>query len=345
MYNDKLLVKLFHDRNIKKNTIRGYVTALKCYTSFCNMTLEELLNESLEDENNNVLLKNRHIKNHLIDFRSYLIDNNIASSTIKNYLSKVRTFYNHYEIELPDLPPVKYDDSYVINYNDLPSKGDIEKVLDIVSLDFQALILFMMSSGTAKAETLSLTVKDFFEATSEYHSKSSLNGFLIELSSRDDVVPTFYIKRNKTGKFYHTFCSPEATTTLVNYLKKRDNLSFDDKLFPYTDSSLIKKFEDINDIMGWGFKGHYRFFRSHALRKFHASNIGLPMEYIDALQGRSKNKVHETYIKTDPRKLKEIYMKNMHNVSIYPIKNETNSSEEINITINVFIADSHLNIM
>ena len=31
--------------------------------------------------------------------------------------------------------------------------------------------------------------------------------------------------------------------------------------------------------MKWGFKGKYRFFRSHTLRKFHASNIGLSAEY------------------------------------------------------------------
>lgn len=34
------------------------------------------------------------------------------------------------------------------------------------------------------------------------------------------------------------------------------------------------------------------------------------------LEGRSRNSVHETYIKADPSKLKKIYMKAMENVTI-----------------------------
>ena len=100
--------------------------------------------------------------------------------------------------------------------------------------------------------------------------------------------------------------------------------------------------------MKWGFRGKYRYFRSHSLRKFHASNIGLSAEYIDMLQGRSKSSIHETYIKTNPNELKKIYKKAMHNVSIYPsIVNEGYdiNQENINITINIFISDSQYNLI
>ena len=95
--------------------------------------------------------------------------------------------------------------------------------------------------------------------------------------------------------------------------------------------------------MKWGFKGKYRFFRSHSLRKFHASNIGLSAEYVDALQGRSKNEIHETYIKTNPSKLKEIYMSVMKNVMIND-KKEIIKKEEFNIIINVFLSGKEFNI-
>ena len=107
----------------------------------------------------------------------------------------------------------------------------------------------------------------------------------------------------------------------------------------------MKKFQIINDQMEWGFKGNYRFFRTHTLRKFHASNIQLVAEYIDALQGRSKNSVHETYIKTNPEKLKQIYIKNMKHVMIYneePQKQEI--KEDIQITINVFLSEKQINL-
>ena len=68
------------------------------------------------------------------------------------------------------------------------------------------------------------------------------------------------------------------------------------------------------------------------------------MEYVDALQGRSKNKVHETYIKTNPNILKNIYMRNM-NVEIYDkSKKKEDVGENIYITINVFLSDEQINL-
>jgi integrase len=169
------------------------------------------------------------------------------------------------------------------------------------------------------------------------------------LAIRKDVVAGFYLKRIKTGKFYYTFCSPEASFYIVNYLRSREGLSLDDKLFDFSDDSLMYNFKKVNDRLGMGFVGNYRFFRSHSLRKFHASNIGLSADYVDELQGRAKTKFHEAYIKTNLKRLKEIYMGAMHNVMIFDdwiekYENKTVKSngegacviqkQEINIVIN-----------
>ena len=109
---------------------------------------------------------------------------------------------------------------------------------------------------------------------------------------------------------------------------------------------MLTRFQEINDYFDWGFKGKYRFFRSHTLRKFHASNIGLSAEYIDSLQGRSKNEVHETYIKTNPKRLKEIYKSAMKNVMIYESKHiKEVEKQEFNIIINVFLSGKEYNII
>lgn len=262
----------------------------------------------------------------------------MSSNSVKTYFSKIKTFYRHFEVEIPSLPIMKYEKSYESSYLDLPTKRHIAQVVDSVSIDFKALVLFMVSSGTAKAETLSLTVADFIDATYEYHNGGSIENVLDSLSKMDNIVPTFYLKRIKTDKYYYTFCSPEATDYIVRYLQIRPNLSLNDKLFDFTNAALLSKFQKVNDDMGWGFKGRYRFFRSHTLRKFHASNIGLTAEYIDALQGRSKNAVHEAYIKTNPQKLKSLYEKVMDNVIIFK-KENSKVMEEFHITINVFLSD------
>ena len=347
MIENTFLDKFYTDRNIKKNTCKGYESAIAKYIEFHNETLEFLILEAQNDEKDKILLKNRKIKNRLLSFRNYLFTTELSNNTIKTYLSRIKTFYKHYEIEIPELPPAKYNIEYETNYLDIPSKENIKKVLDKSPLKLKALILFMASSGTAKAETLSLTIKDFLLSVSEYITYSnSLYSSLNQLKDKKNIIPTFYIKRQKTDKYYYTFCSSEATEAIIEYLLSREQLKETDKLFPFSDSYIINTFQKINDEMNWGFRGKYRYFRSHSLRKFHASNIGLSAEYIDMLQGRSKSPIHETYIKTNPNELKKIYKKAMHNLLFYPQINEKDVNQEnINITINIFISDNQYHLI
>ena len=344
MYSNNLFKKFCRDRNIKSSTRNGYCSALKLYVSFNNETIENLFAEARREENERIPLKDRKIKKRLLDFRSYLLNSNLSPNTSKTYFSKVKTFYLHFEFELPHLQQAKYDKNYETNYLDLPTHEHIHDALLISPIDLKAVILYMSSSGSAMAETLSLTVNQFIKGTQDYHKGGSLEFILETLDKKKDIVPTFYLRRIKTDKYYYTFCSPEASSYIVKYLKTREDLKLEDPLFDFTSSQLISKFQDINDKMNWGYIGKYRFFRTHTLRKFHASNIGLSTEYIDALQGRSKNQVHEAYIKTNPQNLKEIYMSKMKNVMIFE-KEQEKVNQEFNIIINVFLAGKEYNII
>lgn len=336
------------DRNIKSNTRKGYKSAICKYEEFNGEKIDFLIEEAQIEERKNLLLKDRKIKSRLISFRNFLFEIELSNNTIKTYISRVKTFYKHFEVELPELPDVKYNSEYETNYFDIPSKEHIKKVLEISPLNFQALILFMSSSGTAIAETISLTVNDFLVGLDDYTKKNEdIYSILKKLKNEKNIIPTFYIKRQKTNKHYYTFCSSEATKKIIDYLLTRKNLTKEDKLFPFGDSHIINTFQKLNDKMKWGFRGKYRFFRSHNLRKFHASNIGLSAEHIDMLQGRSKTSIHETYIKTNPKQLKEIYKKAMPNVMIYPksVDSKLKNDEIINITINIFISDTQYNLI
>ena len=332
------------ERNIKQSTRKGYESTIKHYVSFHGQSLDKLIDEAIGEEEKMIPLKNRKLKNRLVEYRNHLLNSDISHSTSKIYFSNIKTFYRHFEIEIPYLPIAKYRKEYETNYFDIPTKEHIAKALDVVSIDLKAIILFMSSSGTAKAETLSLTVEDFINATLEFHDGGSLKSILEILSQKDDIVPTFYLKRVKTEKYYYTFCSPEATSAIVKYLKTRKGLKLNDFLFEFTDSLLMARFQEINDKFGWGYKGKYRFFRTHSLRKFHASNIGLGAEYVDALQGRRKNEVHEAYIKTNPQRLKEIYSSAMKNVMIGGGNLGKVENQEFTIVINVFLSGKELNI-
>ena len=186
----------------------------------------------------------------------------------------------------------------------------------------RAVILFIVSTGCARIELLNMNVEDFIQATSEYHQGTmdvyeSLNMMI----GRKDIVPTWKIIRQKTGKSYYTFSTPESTDALISYLLTRENLTLEDRLFKVEANYLNVKFIRLNDELGLGKKGHHNRFRMHMLRKYHASQLhngenGLSLEEIDSLQGRSKQKIHETYFLDNPSDLKKKYVESMYKVMI-----------------------------
>lgn len=331
--SEELCYKFLEERNIRKSTYKGYAVSVKDYCNFQKKPLRELLDEALKQQDAHIPLRESKLKQRLLNYREYLMkESGKSSSTVKTYFSKIKTVYTHFNVELPILPPVQYAREYVTTYSDLPTLNNLREALEVSTIDMKAVICFQVSSGSAKAEVLSLTVKQFFEGVQPYHNikfnddLKTLTDILEEigrqLSEKEIVVPTFYLERIKTKKFYYTFCSPEASEHIVKYLKGRlvsckDTKAFlKEKLFDFTSSMLLTKFQEINDYYSWGFKGKYRFFRSHVLRKWNASNIQMTTEDIDNIQGRAKDVVHEAYIKVKPERLKKTYMEHMWRVCI-----------------------------
>ena len=103
---------------------------------------------------------------------------------MRTYFSKIKTFYTHFDIEIPPLPETKYHKTYQTSYLDLPGKEHIRKACDTSTLDMKAIILFMSSSGTSKSETLSITIDQFIQSTSTYHNGGSIKHILKTLSAK-----------------------------------------------------------------------------------------------------------------------------------------------------------------
>lgn len=71
--------------------------------------------------------------------------------------------------------------------------------------------------------------------------------------------------------------------------------------------------------MGLGKVGKYNRFRSHMLRKFHASalyNDGMSLDKVNDLQGKAKNKTDQTYFLINPEDLKYDYIQHLPAVTI-----------------------------
>ena len=334
------------ERNIKKSTIKGYKTSINKYTTYYNMSLDELIDEALHEEDEKIPLRHRSLKRRLLQFRTFLLDEtDLEVTTIELHLTRIKALYSHFEVELPKISSLK-DNRVELTFLDLPTRRHIYEAVGLTGLKIGSLILFMGSSGTGRKECSELRVCDVIDACQEYIKKNngSVKSILEELYAyKGTIVPTFKLLRFKTGKTYYTFCTDEAIRYMIRWLLlKMDMLEFrgkelgyDDKVWDLSKRQISYHFQSVNDQLGWGYKRKYRFFRPHTLRKFMASNIGLSEENVDFLQGRSKDKLHATYIKANPNRLKELYMSVMDNVTILHREERIIRNEEFNIILHI----------
>ena len=323
MKTDKeLLEYLQRTRNISNSTLATYRIYIKEYSKINhNMKMVNLIKEAEDEEEQGIRWKNRRIKKRLLEYRAYLY-NKHAYSTAKVRFSKIITVYRHFDIEIHPLPPIntKNDTTEHISFTDLPDREIITEAIHISNPLMKALILFITSSGCARAETLSLSVQSFIDATSQYHDKKNIYEVLDAIKERDDIIPMFKVKRIKTNKYYYTFCSPEASNSICSYLLSQNRkINPSDPLFQISGRQFITAFQEINEKLNLGRVGKNNRFRSHMLRKFHSSqlfNDGMSMDLIDSLQGRGKNSTHRSYFMDNPDHLREVYVEHMDAVTI-----------------------------
>lgn len=300
-------------RNIKPKTKETYLQTIDHYTELFNQSFASLI-DLYYDEEDNIVWKKRTLKQHLIQYRNYLY-NHFLKSSAHIYYKKLLTILRHMEIEVGPLPKLNdknTNDLPPICYEDLPSKDEIERAYLIATPVMKAIILFETSTGCAKRETLNLTVKDYLEANGVNEYDKPINTLFSEVNTNN--VPCFKLKRQKTNKYYFTYCTPQANHEVLQYLRTRDNLKLQDPLFDLNLYFWNKQFNQINNQLRLGKVRTFNKFRSHMLRKYHAStlfNNGMSMEDIDSLQGRSKDTTRQSYFMEDPNLLKKKYVEHM----------------------------------
>lgn len=316
--NEGLVKSFINERNIKESTARTYCCAIRDYEEFHGKSIYELIKEADDEEEKGIRLKRRTLKTRLVDyFTDNLKNSNMSNSTCHKYFRLILTFYKHFEIEVPYMHKIEVKKDYHVTYEDIPKKHHITQALKSCDIGEKALILFMSSSGTAMNETLSLTVEDFINATTEYHSNdfNIVNNLKEMHNYHKDIIPLFKVVRVKNDYPYYTCCSPESSKAIMYYLLEREIINFNDKLFNYSKTTVNRLFKRINDQNDWGKVGFYNFFRSHMLRKFHATEIA-NKSIVDTLQGRKRDPITETYFKYNPSKIKEEFLSIMDNVRV-----------------------------
>ena len=324
MKNHELLEELFLVKNHRPKTRESYLRSINTYCEFHNMTMEELIDEAEAEEDKP--WKKRKLKRRLLTFRHYLIEE-YKKNTVATYFTQVIAVYRYFDIEIGELTkpnPRSFDIPGEVTFDELPTHEEIAQVMHVAKLWFQAALVFMTSSGCARKETIEMTIGQFKKATYPFHKKTDIVEALNVLKDLGNVIPTFKLKREKTNKYYYTFCSPEAVQKIVEYLLtdrietredgtlKLINLNDEDKLFDIEENYLPVAFYRYNDMFNFGQASDgFNRFRSHMMRKFHSNHLkkaGMSESDIDALQGRTKSTTRAAYFLDDPTILLKKYV-------------------------------------
>ena len=302
-------IEIMLNRNLTVPSMKTFRHTLNHYSKLNNMSIGELLAEAEEEEEQGIRWKKRKLRTRLIRYQNWLLEN-YKYNTAKNYMTKLKTFYYDYDIEIGKLPPFNKKQANLsepITYDDLPNKETLRKAYSMGTPVFKAILLFTISSGCGKQEVLNLQLNDYKEWIKDKDPYA------------EDIVPIIRLKRQKTNKYYTTFCSPEAMREISTYLETRDD--DDPRLFKVSYRHLTILFIQMNDRLGLGTINDTGHLRMHMLRKWHASRLynaenGLSLDEIDSLQGRSKNMTRESYYFDSTEELKKKYIRNIDQVTI-----------------------------
>ena len=120
---DDFHIKSGHSVGSKKS----YQTVFNKYTKFHEMSLCDLLDEAITEQENLIPENRLSIYDRIISFRDHLIKNHIGN-TIPNSISKIKTFYHYNRVKIPFIPPLNnknINKNDIISFEDLPTKDEL----------------------------------------------------------------------------------------------------------------------------------------------------------------------------------------------------------------------------
>ena len=336
--NSEVFQDFIEERKLtNESTIGGYLTSLTGYCDYHGISIEELVEEAEQEEDNGIRLKKRKIKKRLIEYRNYLYDKKYSNKTIKSKMSDIIFFFDRCEIEIPKLgrkENVPYDRS--ISFDEVPKKEHVKKAIETTtSIKNRALYLFCMSSCSGSAEAREFTIEEYIRGVKGIPDNMDITdiniGEVLDEVEKDlnealenpqeqneSIVPIFHFVRKKKKRDYFTCITPEANQYIINYLKTREGLTLEDKVFDYSRKSLIRAFQSVNDKNNWGWinRDRQRFFTSHQLRRLGA-NLIEDEKLVNQISGRKFDETTEAYFKRDKTKIRKEYFKWLDELTIY----------------------------
>lgn len=321
---------------LSSKTQDGYKTAINKYEQFHGMSIDQLVEEALDEQTKGVASHLLSVIDRIESFQESLIEENLCHGSIMGYVGKIKKIYKKNRVVLPYLEtpdPKRTRRREYIEYKDILTKEEIKLALSYMRLPAKARAYTMIQGGLSNEECEHLTTRSFIDETYKYHKCTNDMDALHWLANENNpIIWVTKLIRQKTQKPYYAIIGAEAVNHIASAkLYEKDlphnNGQIPDKLLDITKDSFMDVCRRINKKLGWGLLAEESKLRSHNLRRFHATRINgsvlsyeehskLSYQQIDEMQGRGKTNVQDTYIKSNPLEQKLLYAKVMNNLSL-----------------------------
>ena len=343
--NDLVVKNFLNNRKTGNNSNIQYVSRIKSYCDFIGKTPTELIDESLNEQDNGINFDDRIIKKYLHDFFDKLLENGKSVNTIKAHYETINGLYKDNNIEVPNIKNnFKIKDRKTV-LEKLPTKDHIRKALKYSNLRDKAIILLQFSSGMSGGAIRNLTYGQFYNAIDEYIKFQGKEVFNIDriynhLKNRDDIIGIWNLVHINSGINYLTCNSSESNKAMIDYLIERNNIkpitSFDEPLFiangnkieEHTFSSIYSR---INQRANLGLRNEKRnFLTSKIPRKmFHEALLNSGADYlaVELMMGYNIDNIRLNYYRSNPDALKMEYLKGIKNITLEQVKIEIITTE------------------
>ncbi len=285
-------------RDVPASTRETYFIYIQRFCEFCGSTPDELIAERAKDTRNEDMFIRRRHEEKLKEFANYLREEGYSSNTIATATGAVKSLYasNYYPMVQVHIPSGRATRVYKI-----PTKEELRQVIDLAHIPWhRAFMTLTKDCGISLQDMLALKLID----------GSPIYGSISDQLKKGQVPIHLHIVREKTRVKYDTFLGEDSFELLNNDAIFPDMastaLSYNKRLFPYTDSSIQDAMKVLGNKLGW------KSFTPYSLRKWFRTQLTLSdmnESLIETMMGHSLGRVKEAYLVPAPQKLIEIYKK------------------------------------
>lgn len=283
---------------VSESTRTTFLIYIKRFCEFCDRTPDELIDDRKSDWKSDDIFTRRRHEEKLMEFAQHLREEDYTSNTVSTAVGSVRSFYRtNYlpitEVNIPSGRPVRV---YKV-----PTKEELAQVIDMAHIPWhKAFMVLTKDCGISLQDMLNLKLID----------GSPIYGSISDQLKKGQVPIHLHIVREKTKFKYDTFIGEDSFELLNNDAIFPDMastaLSYNKRLFPYTDSTIQDSMKALGNELGW------KSFSPYSLRKWFRTQLTLDDmndALIESMMGHTLGRVRGAYLLPPPQKLIEIYEK------------------------------------